>query len=130
MTENTPGESKGLFESLSMLAATLVAIVQTRLELLSVDLEEERQHLFTIMLLALVAVFLLGIGIVLAAILIMVIFWDTHRLLVLALLTVLFLLLGSATGAYALHRVRAKPRLFSSSLSELQKDQQQLTSQQ
>lgn len=128
MPDNAPGEGRGLFESLSVFAATLVAIVQTRLELLSIDLEEEREHLFSIMLLALVAVFLLGIGVVLAAILLVVIYWETHRILVLTILTVLFLLVGIATGAYALYKVRTKPRLFSSSLSELQKDSQQLDS--
>lgn len=126
MPEN--GGSRGLFESLSVFAATAVAIIQTRLELLSLDLEEEREHLLAIMLLALVAVFLLGIGVVLAAILLVVAFWETHRLLVLGILTTLFLLLGISTGAYALYRVHTKPRLFSSSIAELQKDQQQLSS--
>lgn len=128
MTENASGESKGLFESLSMFGATLVAIVHTRLELLSLDLEEEREHLFSIMLTALIAVFLLGIGVVLSAILLVVIFWETHRLLVLGILTVFFLLVGIATGALALYKIRAKPRIFSSSLSELQKDTEQLSS--
>lgn len=111
-----------------MFAATLVAIIYTRLELLSVDLEEEREHLTAIMLLSLIAVFLLGIGVVLSAILLVVLFWESHRLLVLGLLTAFFLLLGLVVGAYALHRIRAKPRLFSSSLAELQKDHQQLSS--
>lgn len=128
MPENTPGENRGLFDSLSMFGATLVAVAHTRLELLSLDLEEEREHLFRILLLSLVAVFLLGIGVVLAAILLVVVFWDTHRLLVLGLLTALFLVLGAALGAYAAHIVRAKPRLFSASLAELHKDQEQLSS--
>lgn len=128
MPDNESAESKGLFESLSTLGATLVAIVHTRLELLSVDLEEERQHLFSIMLLSLIAVFLLGIGVVMAAIMLVVVYWDTNRLLVLSILTMLFLFLGIATGIYAVYRARSKPRLFSSSLDELQKDQQQLSS--
>lgn len=126
MSENQSNENRGLFESLSIFGATLVSIAQTRLELLSLDLEEEREHLFSILLLALVAVFLLGIGIVLTSILFVVIFWETHRLLVLGILTGVFLLLGIGVGAYALHRIRTKPRLFTSSLAELRKDQQQL----
>ncbi|MBS1132667.1 MAG: hypothetical protein H6R16_3669, partial [Proteobacteria bacterium] len=47
MSEKTPGESKGLLESLTTLAATLVAIAHTRLDLLSSDLEEEREHLLS-----------------------------------------------------------------------------------
>lgn len=128
MPENAPDESRGLFESLSLFAATVVATAHTRLELLSVDLEEEREHLLSIMLLALAAVFLFGIGVVLMSILLVVIFWETHRLLVLSALAVIFLLVGIGVGLLAMHKVRTKPRLFSSSLSELDKDQQQLSS--
>lgn len=111
-----------------MFGATMVAVVRTRLELLSIDLEEERERLFSIMLIALAAVFLLGIGIVLAAILLVVIYWETNRLMVLSVLTAFFLLLGAALAAYAIQKTRSKPRLFTSSLSELNKDQQQLSS--
>jgi len=111
-----------------MLATTLVAIAQTRLELLSLDLEEEREHLLSLMVLTLIAVFLLGIGIVLSSILIVVVFWETHRLLVLSILTMTFLLLGISAGVYAVYKARTKPRLFTASLAELSKDRQQLES--
>lgn len=110
-----------------MFAATLVATVFTRLELLSVDLEEEREHLFSIMLLAIASMFLLGLGVVLAAFLLVVLFWETHRLLVLSILTACFLLIGGGVAAYALHKVRTKPKIFSASLTELNKDHQQLS---
>ena len=42
--ENNPA-SKGLLDSLKALTGTLIAIVYTRLELLSTDLEEERERL-------------------------------------------------------------------------------------
>lgn len=45
MAEKTPGGGKGLLESLTTLAATLVAIAHTRLDLLSTDIEEGREHL-------------------------------------------------------------------------------------
>lgn len=126
MSENTPGGGKGLLESLTTFAATLVAIVHTRLELLSTDLEEEREHIFALLVLALVALFCLGVGVVLAAILLMAAFWDTHRLLVLGALTVCFLAVGIAACWIALHKMRTKPRLFAASLAELRKDRQQL----
>lgn len=127
MSLHAPGEGKGLFESLSMFAATMVAIVHTRLELLSIDLEEERERLFAIMLLAIAAMFLMGVGIVLASVLLVVVFWETHRLLVLSLLTALFLLLGITVWAFAIYKVRTKPRLFASSLTEFTKDREQLS---
>ncbi len=121
-------EDKGLLESLKTLAATLVGIAHTRLDLLSTDLEEEREHLFLLVILSLVALFCLGVGVVLATILLVVAFWDTHRLLVLGSLTGIFLAMGFAMWAFALHKVRSKPRLFAASLSELRKDRQQLVS--
>lgn len=128
MSEKTPGAGKGLLESLTALAATLVAIAYTRLDLLSSDLEEERAHLFSLLLLALVALFCIGVGVLLATLLLVVAFWDTHRLLALATLTGLFLAAGTAAWGYAIHKTRTKPRLFAASMSELLKDRQQLVS--
>ena len=128
MIEKTPGESRGLLESLTTLAATLVAIAHTRLDLLSTDVEEERAQVLSLLVLALVALFCFGIGVVLAAILLVAAFWDTHRLLVLGSLAGFFLAAGMVAGAYAMHKARTKPRLFAASLSELLKDRQQLVS--
>jgi len=127
MPENTPGASKGLLESLTALAATLVAIAHTRLDLLSSDLEEERAHLFSLLMLALAALFCLGIGVLLATLLVVVAFWDTHRLLVLGMLTGFFLAVGIAGWIFAMHKAKTKPRLFTASMSELLKDRQLLT---
>lgn len=128
MSEPTSGGNRGLFESLTMLAGTLVAIVQTRLDLLSADLEEDRAHLFALLLLSLVALLCVGVGVVLAMILLVIAFWDTHRLLALAVISGLFLACGLMAWLVALRKARSKPRLFAASLSELSKDRQQLTS--
>lgn len=128
MSDQTPGESRGLLESLSTLAATLVAIAHTRLDLLSADVKEDRAHVLSLLVLALAALFFIGVGVVLASILLVVAFWDSHRLLALGSLAGLFLAAGVAAWAYALHKARTKPRLFAASLSELLKDRQQLVS--
>jgi uncharacterized membrane protein YqjE len=128
MSEKTSGESQGLLASLTTLAATLVATAHTRLDLLSTDLEEGRAHMLSLLVLVLVALFCLGVGVVLAAILLVAAFWDTHRLLVLGSLAGFFLAASMAAGAYAMHKTRTKPRLFAASLTELLKDRQQLVS--
>ena len=128
MSDKSPGESRGLLESLSTLAATLVAIAHTRLDLLSADVEEDRAHVLSLLVLALAALFFIGVGVVLAAILLVVAFWDSHRLLALGALAGFFLAAGVGAWAYALHKARTKPRLFAASLSELLKDRQQLVS--
>ncbi|MFA5081104.1 MAG: phage holin family protein [Hydrogenophilaceae bacterium] len=128
MSDQAHGESKGLLASLTALAATLVAMAHTRLDLLSTDLEEEREHFISQLVLALVALFCLGVGVVLVTILLVVAFWDTQRLLVLGVLAGLFLAVGVAAWRFALHKARTKPRLFAASLTELLKDREQLVS--
>jgi uncharacterized membrane protein YqjE len=128
MTEKSAGVGLGLLESLSMLAATLVGIIHTRLDLLSSDLEEDRERWLSLLVLALAALFFIGVGVVLAAILLVVTFWDTHRILALGSLAGVFLVAGLAAWMVAVHKARAKPRLFAASLSELRKDRQHLVS--
>ena len=119
---------EGLFGSLKMLGATFAAILQTRLELLSTDIAEERSRLGSILLLALVALFCLGVGVLLLTLLIVVLFWDTHRLAALGTLTALFLAAGGGIGWLARQRLQSKPRLFEASIAELAKDREQLGS--
>lgn len=126
MSGTSTGESRGLFESLTILAGTLVAIVQTRLDLLSADLEEDRAHLISQLVLSLVALLCLGVGVVLVMILLVIAFWDTHRLLALGVIAGFFLASGTVAWVFALRKGRSKPRLFTGSLSELSKDRQQL----
>ena len=118
----------GLFDSLKTLAATLVGMAHTRLELLSTDIAEERAHLTAFLVLVQLALFCVGVGIVLLAILIVAVFWETHRIMALGGVTGFFLLAGAGMGWAAMHRMRTKPRLFEASLAELAKDRQQLRS--
>ena len=128
MAEESQAAPEGLFESLKTLSVSLVSIVHTRLELLSTDVAEEREHLTSFLVLVLVALGCLGVGAVLLAMLVVVTFWETHRLLALSGMTGLFLMAGIGFGWFAMHRVRTKPRLFEASLAELSKDRQQLRS--
>ncbi|MDO9636592.1 MAG: phage holin family protein [Thiobacillus sp.] len=126
MADESHPAAGGLFDSLKTLSASLVGLVQTRLELLSTDIAEERVHLTRLLVLGLLALFCFGVGVVLLAMLIVVVFWDTHRLAALGGLTGLFLAIGAGLAAFALHKARTRPRLFEASLAELSKDRQHL----
>lgn len=126
MAEQNKIPAEGLFLSLKNLTATLVAIVKTRLELLGTDLEEGRERLISLLVMGFVSLFCLCFGLVLLAILIVVIFWDTHRLIALGLLTGSFLVTGAILLQLTLRELKTMPRMFEASLSELSKDQQQL----
>jgi len=123
-TPNQPAE--GLLNSLKNLTATLIAIVHTRLELISTDLEEGRERFISLLAMAFVSLFSLCFGAVLLTILVVVVFWDTHRLLVLGSLTGLFLIVGAVLGAAVVRRLKSMPRMFEASLAELIKDHQEI----
>lgn len=128
MADASQASAGGLFESLKTLSASLVGIIHTRLELLSTDIAEERVHLTTLLALGLVALFCVGVGVLLLAILIAVAFWESHRLLALGGLAAFFLLAGAGVTGWALHKARTRPRLFAASLAELARDRQQIGS--
>jgi uncharacterized membrane protein YqjE len=125
-----PGTSRrgGLFDSLKVLTATLIAIAHTRLELLSTELEEERVRLSSMLVWTLVALFCAGLGVVLATLFVVLALWDTHRLLALGIPAILFLLGAALAWLVVRGKARAKPRLFAASLMELSKDRKELTS--
>lgn len=124
--DESPQQSRGLLDSVANLGASLTAIAHTRLQLLFTELEEDRQHLLVLIILALVTLFCLGVGIVLATILLVLAFWDSHRLLVLGILACAYLAGGALALSWALRKIRRRPRLLAQSLAELAKDREQL----
>ena len=117
-----------MFVSLKALSANLLGIVQTRLELLSTDISEERERIVTLVVFALGALFSIGIGVVLLAILVVVALWESNRLAALGGMIVFFLMLGAILGWILLNKLRSTPRPFDASISELAKDRQELKS--
>lgn len=128
-TQN-PGTSRrgGLFDSLKVLTATLIAIAHTRLELLCTELEEERLRLSSLLMWTFAALFCAGLGIVLATLFVVVLLWDTHRLLALGITAILFILGAALAWLVVRGKVRANPRLLAASLTELSKDHKELNS--
>jgi len=113
---------------LRVLAATLLAIVYTRVELLSTELEEQRVWLSSMLVWALVALFCAGIGIVLVTLFLVLALWETHRLLALGIPAMVFLLGAALAWLVVRGKARAKPSMFAASLEELSKDHKELTS--
>lgn len=116
----------GVLGSLRNLAATLAAVAATRLEILSTEVEEEKIRIGQLLLLAVAALFFLGLGIVFAAVFLTVLFWDSHRLFALGALALLFLAAGVIAVRLLQGKAREKSRLFADSLGELAKDRGRL----
>ena len=123
MTDGTPGGTHGgLRGALAQLGASLLGLLQTRLELVALEFGEERERTAERLILILVAVLFLAFAVVAASALVVVWFWDTNRIAALAGVTVFYLLVGSA----ALWRLRAQQRAaaspFAATLAELARD--------
>lgn len=125
-TEEGTANKRGLLDSIKTLASTLLAMGQTRLELLSNDIEEERAWLTSMMVWILIALFCAALAVVLATLLIVVVFWDSYRLLALSIMIAIFIAGAGFAWRVVCNMSRNKPRLFSSSLAELSKDREQL----
>jgi uncharacterized membrane protein YqjE len=113
---------KGLFSSLERMLTTGVALVQTRLALVAVELEEQAQTALGLLLWSIAALFLGSLAILLLAILVIIAFWDSHRLLAAGLVTGFFAVAAVVAMLVARHLLRTRPRFFGASISELQRD--------
>lgn len=126
-TESDSPQTGGLQASLRALLSTTMAIVETRLALFATELEEERQRLLATLAWGAVAVLLGCFALAFAAVLVAAAFWDTHRLLVLSLMTGCFLVLCLV----AIWRVRmlmqASGGLLSATLAEFEADRKALS---
>ncbi|MFA6016157.1 MAG: phage holin family protein [Gallionellaceae bacterium] len=119
-------ESSGLLESSKQMVGTLLAIFQTRLELLSNEIEEERLRIGQILIYGSLILFCFGIATVLLSAFIVITFWDSYRLEVLAGLTIVFLISALVLLNTLRSLARTKPRLFSASITELIDDRDRL----
>jgi uncharacterized membrane protein YqjE len=115
-----------IIASLKRLVRTAVELIRGRLELISLDVEEARLRFFSTLLLGAIAFLCLALGAVMGAFWLVVAYWDTHRMLVLGLLTGAFLGGGALALAALAWRARSGPRLFANTLAELEKDREAL----
>ena len=117
-----------LSASLKTLAGTVLELLQLRLELLSVEAQEEVQRLGGLLVFGAVAVTFVSLGLGFLSILITVALWDSHRLLALSVFATLFLTLGGVFAWMARERALAGTRFFASSAEELKRDRESLRS--
>jgi uncharacterized membrane protein YqjE len=121
-----PTQISSFLNSVGVLFITAVEMAHTRLELLFTELQEALEGLVGLMLWSLVALLAGGMGLLFGGLALIFVFWDTHRVLVAALIMCAFLLLAFVATRLVLVRVRVQRSLFSTTLSELAKDRELL----
>ena len=115
-----------MFDSLRLLLAPLLALLQTRLELITTELSAEVQRAVRVLVLAFVALLFGALGFLMLAVTLLVAFWEGHRLLASALITITFLGIASVAVWQAWRAVSHGPRLLEATLEELRRDRDAL----
>lgn len=105
-----------------MLGADLLALLRVRAELLGVELEEGNARRKRMLVLGGVAVLFGAVTLQLVALLVLALFWDTHRVAAAVAVTIVYG--GVAVWAFAALReiARKAPPPFSATLAEFRKD--------
>ena len=118
--------SPGLVGSLARFGRTAIGLLRTRLEILSTELEEERIQFARLALTVFAIAFCLQMAVLLFVVLMVVLLWDSHRLVTLGVFAVGFLLAGAGLALLLRQRLRTRPRMFAATLGELGKDEDRL----
>lgn len=113
-------------DSAARLAATLLAIVHNRVELASTELEEQSLRFFSCLMLALASLFFFGLAVVLGVLLLLTVYWDSHRIAVLAVLAGVFGFAGILAARLGRQRYRERPPLLGHTMNELARDSELL----
>jgi len=127
VTDGTaPASRRGLRTAAAQFADTLLGLGRTRLELAAVEFEEARARAAERLVLSLVAGLCFALAVLVASMLVVVLFWDTHRIAALCAVTIVYALLGLvALWRIALQRKTEKPA-FAATLAELERDREWL----
>ena len=108
------------------LARTLLSFVLTRARLAATELEEQALRAVEILIWFALAFFFLAVAVVFAAVLLVLLFWDSNRLLATGLLAALFVCISAGAALVARARLRERPKLLAATLAELERDRDTL----
>jgi uncharacterized membrane protein YqjE len=112
----------GLSGPVRRLGASLLALGRIRLELLAIEVQEEKDRIASLLLWSVLTALAAGFGAVFVAVFVTVALWDTYRLAALGGSAAVFVALA-VFGAVRVQRLTAeRATLFQSSIAELRED--------
>ena len=123
METPAPGSS-GLLGSLRTFVDGLIGSAHDRLQLLALELHEEKHRLIQIFIWISAIVFLAMLAMVFVSLVLVVLFWETARTAVVCSLASLYVLafVGALLGFR--NYLKRQPKPFAATLSELKKDRE------
>ena len=118
-----PGRpSRGLRGAVEALGGAILGLLHTRLELAAVELDEVRERAIARLVLVLIAVLSLAFAVLGVSALVVVAFWDTNRVAALAIVILVYVVIG----LFALWRLAARGRAerppFAETIAQFERD--------
>jgi uncharacterized membrane protein YqjE len=107
---------------LRRILSSVFSILQTRLELIGIELAEEKDRLLMVLFMGLAAMMLATMALIALTALIAIAFWDTYRWQSLAGITVVYAIAAIVCGVKARSGLRNSPIIFEATLNEFEKD--------
>ncbi|MFM0363755.1 phage holin family protein [Paraburkholderia sediminicola] len=112
----------GEHSPLRRIIGSVFGMLQTRLELVGIELAEEKDRLLGVLFLGLAAMMLATMALIALTALVAIAFWDTYRWQALAGITVVYAVAGIACALKARSGLRNAPIVFEATLAEFEKD--------
>ncbi len=113
-----------LFDGVRRVAITTAGLGGNRLELLGVELQEELERQAGNLVWLIAAFVFGGLALLLASILLLIIFWDTHRIMVAVALPLVYAVLSVVCVLCLRYRRHHAPPAFALTVEEFRRDQE------
>jgi uncharacterized membrane protein YqjE len=105
---------------------TLLSFVETRARLAANEVEEQGLRLLEVAMWAAAAFIFFALALVFIAFFVVILFWDSNRLLAAGLVAGLFVAGGAGSVLMARSGLAARPKFLAATLAELEKDRQKV----
>jgi uncharacterized membrane protein YqjE len=109
---------------LRRILSSVFAIMQTRLELVGIELAEEKDRLLGVLFLGLAAMMLATMALIALTALVAIAFWDTYRWQSLAGITAVYAIAALVCAVKARSGLHSAPMVFEATLAEFEKDRE------
>jgi len=119
-------EATNIVGDIKAIASTGVRAVRTRLELIAIELKEEKAWLVRFVMIAIAALYLVTFGLLLAILALALYASDENRPLIVAVCAAIFLLSGVGGGAYIYLQSRKRHPIFDETIKVLKGDEKGL----
>ncbi len=116
-----------LMGSIANLGRNFVILAETRLQLLALDVQETGLNFLSLLVLSSMIFTCFALALILATLLVVVIFWDSNRLLALGAATGFFAAAGIGLWLMVLARFRKMAPFFAATREEFAKDREWLS---